>query len=102
MYNNNCQRLRLSKKYITVLNSGITLENHCTRTAQSLWGGCSQRGQKMYYFGLLWSILRAKSLQLLIFTMNFSFGIITWVLLSMLAQWSLYIKKLDKNQPISG
>ena len=42
----------------------------------------------MYYFGLLWSILnqKAKSLQLLIFTMNFSFGIITWVLLSMLAQ----------------
>ena len=55
----------------------ITLENLCTRTAQSSRGVRSRRVHKIYYFGLLWSILRASSLQLLIFTMFFFlFGII--------------------------
>ena len=54
----------------------ITLENLCTRTAQSSRGVRSRRVHKIYYFGLLWSILWASTLQLLIFTMFFSFGII--------------------------
>ena len=53
-----------------------TLENLCTRTAQSSRGVRSRRVNKMYSFGLLWSILWASTLQLLIFTTFFSFGII--------------------------
>ena len=63
--------LHFAFKYII-----YTLENLCTRTAQSSRGVRSRRVHKIYYFGLLWSILWASSLQLLIFTMSFSFGII--------------------------
>ena len=48
-----------------------TLENLCTRTAQSSRGVRSRRVHKIYYFGLLWSILWASTLQLLIFTIFF-------------------------------
>ena len=59
----------------------FTLENLCTRTAQSSRGVRSRRVHKIYYFGLLWSILWASTLQLLIFTMfffiwNYCLGII--------------------------
>ena len=55
---------------------GITLENLCTRKVQSSRGVRSRRVHKIYYFGLLWSILWASTLQFLIFTRFFSFGII--------------------------
>ena len=50
-----------------------TLVNHCTWTAKSSQIDCSRRGHKIYYLGLLWSILWAISLRLLVFAMIFNY-----------------------------
>ena len=70
------QHAKLYGRKPTFLYTNNMLENHYS-TAQSSRVGCSRRGHKLHHFGLLWSILWAIPLHLLIFTMIFSFGIIT-------------------------
>ena len=43
----------LMPKGIYFMSLNLTLENHCTRTVQSSLVASSQKGHKIYYFGLL-------------------------------------------------
>ena len=40
------------QKHMFIGTAGPTLENHCTRTAQSSLGGCSRRVHKIEYLAV--------------------------------------------------
>ena len=80
-------------------HTNTTLENHCTRTAQSLRVGCSRRRNKIYYFGLLRSILWVSCLRLYILHDVFSLSLGYCSLFSTRENLSSVVCKQQKRRP---
>ena len=55
----------------TNIEHNNTLENHCTRTAQSSRGGCSRRVQKVVYLAVNQGNILVNVLRLKIFIANY-------------------------------
>ena len=56
---------------VKLLLNYITLENHCTRTAQSSGGGCSRRVHKIEYLAVIKGNILVNFLLLKIFIANY-------------------------------